>query len=287
MGIDNIAARALLLAKFTEGVSFERTITLGRHRNYIGPLLRKSMEKKLKLQARSLHENYADNFFRYLGTIKLLTLDFSTYEHADLIHDLNLPLNAEQHEGYTLVVDAGTSEHIFNLPQALQNVRNLCEVGGHVLMVSPANGWLGHGFYQFSPELLFRSFDSSNGFNLEFAYLTKTNLFGTHWYKLSDPKELGERGTIATNSRCSLIFLAKKIASHKIGTIPNSSDYEIAWERSEVSRLGSIYISLPINLRQIVAKILISPLNKVRHRRQIKYTRFAWVNNVYREKNQS
>ena len=287
MGIDNIAARALLLAKFTEGVSFENTITLGRHRNYMGPLLQRSVEKNLKLPSHSLQENYADSFFRYLGASKLFTLDFSSYENADLIHNLNLPLNTDQLEGYTLVVDAGTSEHIFNLPQALQNIRDLCEVGGHALMISPANGWLGHGFYQFSPELLFRSFDSSNGFNIEFAYLSKTNLFGTYWYKLTDPRELGERGTIATNKKCSLIFLAKKISSNQISTIPNISDYEIAWEGSKISKLGAIYISLPINLRQIVARVIISPLNKIRHRRNLKYVRFAWVHTAYREKSRS
>ena len=38
-------------------------------------------------------------------------------------------------------------------------------VGGSIFVNTPANNMMGHGFYQFSPELMYRIFAEANGFD--------------------------------------------------------------------------------------------------------------------------
>ena len=65
---------------------------------------------------------------------------------------------------YTLVIDGGCLEHIFNFPVAIKNCMEMLQEGGHFIGITPANNLMGHGFYQFSPELYFRIFSKENGF---------------------------------------------------------------------------------------------------------------------------
>lgn len=93
---------------------------------------------------------------RALGAGNVSSCDFSGYEKATLIHDLNVPIGPEWHERFDMVIDGGTLEHVFNFPVAIANCMNLVKTGGHLLLFSPSNNMCGHGFYQFSPELFFR-----------------------------------------------------------------------------------------------------------------------------------
>ena len=101
-----------------------------------------------------------DDVLRALGFEKVDVLDISSYEGANVIQDLNCPVPTRLHERYDLIVDGGTLEHVFNFPMAIENVMRMVKVGGDVLLISPANNYCGHGFYQISPELFFRIFQS-------------------------------------------------------------------------------------------------------------------------------
>ena len=50
-----------------------------------------------------------------------------------------------------MVLDYGTSEHVFQAAQSISNSISFVRVGGRLNMVLPVCGWLEHGFYQFSP----------------------------------------------------------------------------------------------------------------------------------------
>lgn len=77
---------------------------------------------------------YADDWFRLLGAKRLEILDASDYEGATLIHDMNRPLSGDMRSScagkMSLVFDGGSLEHIFNVPQALQNIAELLVEGG-------------------------------------------------------------------------------------------------------------------------------------------------------------
>ena len=106
---------------------------------------------------------FAEPFFAFLGAEKIESLDMSEFEGANIIQDLNQPLASQyQNLRYDLTVDGGSIEHVFNVPEALRTIMTLTKVGGYTYLGHPANNFCGHGFYQFSPELMFRVFESSN-----------------------------------------------------------------------------------------------------------------------------
>ena len=48
-------------------------------------------------------------------------------------------------------------------------------LGGHFILVTPANNWFGHGFYQFGPDLFYQVFNSDNGFCVKEMVVTELN----------------------------------------------------------------------------------------------------------------
>ena len=127
---------------------------------------------------------YADGFLQQaLGVRRLESMDASGYEDATLIHDLNRPVPADLHQRFDAIVDGGTLEHIFNVPVALSNLMRMTKVGGLVLLANPANNLCGHGFFQFSPELMFRTFSARHGFAVERVALSRRASRGSSWYR--------------------------------------------------------------------------------------------------------
>jgi hypothetical protein len=49
-------------------------------------------------------------------------------------------------------------------PWCFRNVKAMLKPGGLFLLASPANNWLGHGLYQFNPDLLGQSVFSREWF---------------------------------------------------------------------------------------------------------------------------
>jgi SAM-dependent methyltransferase len=109
----------------------------------------------------------SEKFLSWLGASSVRAMDISAYEGAAIIHDLNAPVPANLHNAFDFIFDGGTLEHVFNVPIALQNIMDMLRVNGLFISVTPANNWVGHGFYQFSPELMMRVFSDANGYALQ------------------------------------------------------------------------------------------------------------------------
>lgn len=279
LGIDNTAARMLLLLRNIPDINFQNVLTLGHQRSYISVGLQKRISKELGVPKDSISQDYSDGFMKAIGVETLQFLDISGYENATIIHDLNTPIPDSLREKFTLVLDIGTSEHVFNVTQSLENLRNLCKSQGHVLIVSPANNWLGHGFYQFSPELFFRAFDTEYGFEVKSLYLIKKGMFRESWYKLNDPKNMGRRGTILTNKRCYIAVIASKSVSTIAVSSPQQSDYVSAWEGQGISKLGSVYLRMPRPVRSILDRTIIAIRMRIKNR--LTPIRFRWSDGKY------
>ncbi len=90
-------------------------------------------------------------FFMLIGFDKVIALDFSDYQNADVMFDMNSTGILEKlGDPVDLVVDAGTLEHLLHIPNALQNMHDALKVGGSVFHASPMNNFPEHGFFQFS-----------------------------------------------------------------------------------------------------------------------------------------
>ncbi|MEL6648089.1 MAG: hypothetical protein AAFQ05_10345 [Pseudomonadota bacterium] len=161
MGVDYAAAKKLvqLSAKFPNR---GRVLMLGRHKLRMVPKHRSALERVMTQEGLSLsytdlqqEDGYAERFFHQLGYTDVVSMDFSDYEGAEIIHDLNEPVPDELKGQFDLIFDGGTTEHVFDVATCMRNLFDLLAPAGILVGCSPANGWLGHGFYQFGPELVY------------------------------------------------------------------------------------------------------------------------------------
>jgi hypothetical protein len=185
---------------------FGDTLCLGRQGIHLLPTdasarqIAQLYDPKISLEQLLGSTGYAEPFLRNLGSTDVKSLDYSNYEGADFVVDLNYPIRDELKERFDTVLDGGTLEHVFNFPVAIESVKAMTKIGGRVIMITPANNCLGHGFYQFSPELLYRVFSDENGFSVDKMDLVEI------WRHpeprpMRDPKEAGhpiELGTTQT-----------------------------------------------------------------------------------------
>jgi hypothetical protein len=242
----------ILLDLHGRGCSFRRSATLGRNWILVSP------REQAKLLARSrvpvavakgyLGQNheYADAFFRLLGCEDLDAIDYSDYEGAQVIQDLNVPIPEELKERYDLVYDGGTLEHIFNFPTALRNAMEMVRLGGTLVTSGPGNNQCGHGFYQLSPELYFRVFTPENGYMINAVYAIESfrGIVQGSRYRVSDPAKIGTRVGLDAGYPIQFVAVANRFERKPIfASTPYQSDYVAKWDdRSVSSALGRLSV---------------------------------------------
>jgi hypothetical protein len=245
MGIDRDFADFLLGAR-DRGVDFGRTATLGRlnlfvdHRS-LGAVFRRHGEGATDDDIRAMRATgYAEAFLRHLGAGETISVDASAYEGASVVHDMNQPIGDEHKQRFSAVIDGGTLEHIFNFPTAIRNCMEMLEVGGHFFSHTMANNFMGHGFYQFSPELFYRVFTRENGFRLHRAVVFESRIGRPRWYEAADPHEIGERVELINGRQTYLMVHAERIADVPIFAVPpQQADYSALWSKGEAPRYGA------------------------------------------------
>jgi hypothetical protein len=268
MGLDSAALTFLCYSKKI-GVDFSSTITLGRQGLFPSVKACQRVFKSLNIRRNPIdflvENSFAESFFHELGAQTVDSIDFSGYEGSTIQKDLNIPIDNALKNAFSAVYDGGTLEHVFNIPQAFKNCMEMVAVGGHFLQCTVANNFLGHGFWQISPELIFRIFSTENGFQIEKVLLFEFGGKGK-WFSVLDPDQVKSR-VLLCNSRPTYIFtLAKKISDVPVfQTNPYQSDYSIAWmqaahntfDKSEAtrSRTGVINQRAPSLLRRVYRKI--------------------------------
>ena len=251
-----------LLACRETGVSLERFCMIGRQTLRIDPgplrkLLQKSGVVLTKVETRALYEErhgFSEPVLRLLGATEIESVDASTYEQASIIHDMNQPLPESLENRFTAVMDGGSLEHVFDFPQAIANCMKMVAVGGHFLGLTPTNNLMGHGFYQFSPELFFRVFTPENGFVMERVIAFEMTPSAT-WYEVMDPARAGSRVKL-TNRRPTCLFIrARKTAQIPLLTVtPQQSDYAVKWNGAKQKK-QRFKIKLPINARLFIRRL--------------------------------
>lgn len=107
-----------------------------------------------------------DCLFTSLGFSNFKALDFSDYESAHYIFDLNSSKIPEHLlEVFDVIIDGGTIEHVFHIPNVLNNIHKMLCQGGRIIHLSPSSNHMDHGFYMFSPAL-FWDFYEANKFEI-------------------------------------------------------------------------------------------------------------------------
>lgn len=238
MGIDIETARFIMRGA-KQYVSGNRILTVGRQNLQTGQQELKNLfdefgiptDRRPDFSWNHGANPYADPLFECLGASVIESIDVSNYEGAQLVHDLNLPIPNDWKRSYDLVCECGSLEHVFNFPIAVTNCLGMVKQGGRLLWVTPANNFFGHGFYQFSPELLYRVLSPENGFEVEEMIAVEYGPL-RKWYRVIDPARKRDRVKLINKYPVQLIAIAKRISDvEPFSTIPQQSDYSAMWDK--------------------------------------------------------
>lgn len=218
------------------GVSFQRTLAIGRQAVFVEPRELQAHQALRKLPALNApspppgRPMYFEPLMQqWFGAQQADSVDASAYESATFVHDMNLAWPKEgalsaQRGQYDAVLDFGCLEHVFDFPTAWRNCVDLCRVGGHVFHALPANNLSGHGFYQFSPELFFNLYQPSRGFELR-SLLFVQKADGDHWWRVASPLQVKRRVNLRNSHEVYVLVLARKLQEMGPLPAPQQSDY--------------------------------------------------------------
>jgi hypothetical protein len=220
MGVDKTARRAIIKAI---GLLTQRktALTLGRQLLHLGP-------------------EYLDDLWISQNVFETVdSVDCSPYEGASIIHNMNTAIDST-FKKYDFIYDGGFTEHIFNVPQVLENVIDFLEVGGVFCSVTPNNNASGHGFYQFSPELFLSCFTKTYGMEILHMWIAIACSEDINsWIDVYNNKYTeGNRTTQKFNSsECIyIVVIARKVSDDRESLIenpPNQFSYEqVDWKKS-------------------------------------------------------
>lgn len=258
---------ALVLARVSQILQNKgRVLTLGVPRLYFdgGSFARHVARLGISTPSPS-KANFSDSkdFFRRLGFEAVDALDVDAYEGANIVGNLNDRSLADRvPERYDLIFDAGTTEHVFDIPAALSTINTLLKPGGIVVHAVPANGFMDHGFWQVSPDA-FKAFYAASGFSVltsalfvlgakPAALLVDVNLYRTQ----------GRDHIMKNAPEAQLSFAARKgRATHQPGFL--TQDYYKAMHGADTGTYRSQFFlsfgSVPLNrmLRFFPFRILV------------------------------
>ena len=242
MGVDIQFARSLVQDhKHFSGKT--DAVMLGRQgwavRKRFNALLRRTMRDEdvpREMDRLAGPDGFAEPFFDLLGLPGIQSMDMSAYENCDVVHDLNEPPRDELRNRFDVIIDGGTIEHVFNTPQALDGVFHMLRDDGIFISINGMTGWAGHGFYQFSPEIVWRYWGEARGCevirclalpenpSLETRDVTDTGKAGRRFRGRDMP------------GRWYLYYIIRKTAdANPAERITNTqqSDYAVRWSNAE------------------------------------------------------
>ena len=186
-------------------------------RNDLEPsLVSKTFDKKNKIPVwfNTKHDNNvnAQYLFSLLGSKTIVTSDISRYENPDIIIDLNKSVRRKLYNKFDNIIDSGTLEHIFNIPEALNNYKKMLKKNGNIIIVTTCSNLIDHGFYSFSPTLFF-DFFSKNGFEIRNCFLREHSPFSIEHRssKIYKYETVGKEIPFISNKAVEVFIVAKKI----------------------------------------------------------------------------
>jgi hypothetical protein len=268
MGLNYNDVRCLM--EWRRGRSGGKVATLGRLALTLHPKDISNLRKKFAGDRAALTwldryrpAEFADDMFREVFKFEDVTsLDFSSYEGATITQDIGAPLRPDLAGQFDLAVDGGTLEHVFNLPVAIGNLMRLIRIGGAVYTQNPCNNLAGHGFYQFSPELMYRVFSRQNGFEISFVRIAIAHSLSVEQttdqpvYDVVDPAKYGGRVMLASNNPVVMMCLAVKqtdvepfvqpvMQSDYVNKWSNAAPAPLNWKGRLVERVGKVLAFVP------------------------------------------
>lgn len=211
----------------------------------------------------------ATTFFKSLGILDVTSIDIPGCEHPpDLVHDLNDPLPESLVNRFNLVIDPGTTEHVFDIKTGLANIVRALKVGGVIIQQVPVYSYNG-GYYSINPNVL-NDFYAANGFSELKAFIIMWDRYYAYTGKnrcyVYSERRLGARHALSDYDQCRfsphMLFFARKTKElldlvsplQFSGQYFRTNDSEQPHEDSSIERGGvhraraALYKVLPFSL---------------------------------------
>jgi hypothetical protein len=165
MGIPFGAYELLMKHKYTMAPKRQagvetKCLMFGRAKMTLSPEQKELVSRRRDVSP-ALLSGWADGFLSNYGFDWVGSLDYSDFEGAGYTWNLNQPLVTpsgpivEALQSIDLILDYGTSEHVFNPGVAYWNATTLLKQGGFLNSMLPVLGFCDHGIYQFSPSFFY------------------------------------------------------------------------------------------------------------------------------------
>lgn len=267
-------------ARKNYGVDLSKTISLGRQfRAFTKREFLKYLPQYSDIPAEKLEEDfsspYAEGVFADMYGHKLYSLDGFAHENPDIVWDLNQPVPEEMKEQYTCLIDGGTMEHVFDVPQLLHNCFSILKEGGCYISMVPTNNFNGHGLYQFSPDFFYSVFSEANGMRIRDVFIVKFSAKNKVWKINSSPAASGERVQFDVNTQTEIYVIAEKTGPTPEKIRAQQTDYEEGWYEDEKSITNTasrdaLIEKAPRRLVYAFRQFLYEPLVRRKHRTVIR-----------------
>jgi SAM-dependent methyltransferase len=260
VGVDLNLFKLLIVLRRNVQAQLGHCLTVGRQQIHFEASEARAACKSMRYsnfadQADLTYGEYCETLLSHLGATSVDSIDASSYEGATIVHDLNKPLPADLSEQFDSVIDFGTIEHVFDVPQVLRTYASLVRDGGIILIATQADGCCGHGFYQFSPELFYRFFATERGFETK-CFLVPCGSSRRSWVFSPDPASSNSRIEFPVMGRTYVVAIARRRGPLARLDSVQQSDYARLWRHDVVAFYARV--RLPGSVLSLVRPVYIS-----------------------------
>ena len=204
------------------------TLTIGRQSLSLSPnFILENLGTKLEEG-----DGYCERLLEKMNASSVESIDFSNYENPTYTGDLNKDIDISKQ--FDTIIDAGSLEHVFDTAAAFRNLIKFCKVGGRIVHILPVNNLSGHGFWQFSSDLMYSIYKPENGFSETEVYYA-SGLDFENWY-LAPSAAAGKRIEIVSIEPIILMSVTRK-AGNVDAIKVTQPFYENAWKNSDATEI--------------------------------------------------
>jgi hypothetical protein len=177
---------------------------------------------------------HQETLFRMFGFQQqdIHSMDVSRFEGAEIIHDLNVPVDDSLQSKFDVIFDGGTIEHVFSTKDSLFNLCRMCKVGGFVISIAPCD-FINHGFVNFNTGMFLDCFEA-NGFKEVFLkYVSRPRVMfpkDRHYLEF-DPEAF--QGSLQPYYATEVFSVFRKMKEQPL-RIPQQGFYRRLWEQGPV-----------------------------------------------------
>lgn len=175
-----------------------------------------------------------------LGATTIRSIDISPYEGCDFLADLSLPNSVStNHPRFSTICDFGSMEHVVNPIEFLRNLGSLIRPGGTILHSNPANGSVGHGYFQFSPEFFFSAYKGIFSTQSISCFLVDRKKPDTFW-KVEEIKP-GTRLNVRNHKgNIYVCTIAEEVYLLEKSSMMYQQDYLQRWDQSNEASFSDV-----------------------------------------------